>query len=594
VTKRVRKTKITNIELPQKPVTEIVDFGKYRKKNKNIMILPRNLSQEDYIELLEDKSKDIIFAIGPAGTGKSMIAVLAALRALRNGECEKIIITRPAVSVDEQHGFLPGTLLEKMAPWTRPIFDVIEEYYSPREILNMIEENIIEVAPLAFMRGRAEPLDNMIPTPNGYIFMKDIKHGDIIFGSDGNKIQVTGVFPQGKKDIYEVKFSDGSIVKCSGDHLWNTKTLSEKKHNKGFTTKTTLEILETLKTKNGSKNHEIPILTSPIQYNSIPIDIDPYLLGCILGDGNITHGSIGFSTSDQDIISLLSERIDEGYSIKYKSKYDYAITKDKGTQVDKTIKSKLEKLNLWGKKSYEKEIPDIYKFNSTDIRLEILQGLMDTDGSIFMHRSGKSRQQFYSTSNKLALDVKWIVESLGGVATIRTRVHKYEERKIQHKRPSFIVEFSLPESINPFKLSRKKDLYNPCRVKRLISEINYIGEEECQCISVSAEDMLYVTGINSVVTHNTFKNAYIIGDELQNSTPNQMKMLLTRIGENSRILITGDLAQHDRTYEQNGLKDFIAKLKENNSHRIGLVEFTHKDVERHPAVRDVLRIYGDE
>ena len=83
-----------------------------------------------------------------------MIAVLAAIRALKAGECEKVVVTRPAVSVDEQHGFLPGTLQEKMAPWTRPIFDVFEEYYSPKEIETMIAENIIEIAPLAYMRGR--------------------------------------------------------------------------------------------------------------------------------------------------------------------------------------------------------------------------------------------------------------------------------------------------------------------------------------------------------------------------------------------------------------------------------------------------------
>jgi phosphate starvation-inducible PhoH-like protein len=83
-----------------------------------------------------------------------MIAVLTAIKALKEGVCEKIVVTRPAVSVDEQHGFLPGTLVEKMAPWTRPIFDVFEEYYSPREIEHMIAENIIEIAPLAYMRGR--------------------------------------------------------------------------------------------------------------------------------------------------------------------------------------------------------------------------------------------------------------------------------------------------------------------------------------------------------------------------------------------------------------------------------------------------------
>ncbi len=138
----------------QEQPNHVIDFGKFKKRENRVTILPKNLAQEDYLALLDNPRKDIVFATGPAGTGKTMIAVLAAIRALKQGDCEKIIITRPAVSVDEQHGFLPGDLVAKMAPWTRPIFDVFEDYYSPKEILGMIEEGIIEVAPLAYMRGR--------------------------------------------------------------------------------------------------------------------------------------------------------------------------------------------------------------------------------------------------------------------------------------------------------------------------------------------------------------------------------------------------------------------------------------------------------
>lgn len=133
---------------------QVIDFSQFKRRENRVHILPKNLAQEDYLALLDDPHKDIVFATGPAGTGKTMIAVLAAIRALKAGEVDKIVVTRPAVSVDEQHGFLPGTLVEKMAPWTRPIFDVFEEYYSPKEIEAMISENIIEIAPLAYMRGR--------------------------------------------------------------------------------------------------------------------------------------------------------------------------------------------------------------------------------------------------------------------------------------------------------------------------------------------------------------------------------------------------------------------------------------------------------
>jgi phosphate starvation-inducible PhoH-like protein len=148
---RKRARKAQYIEQQQ---NQVIDFGKFKKRENRVKILPRSLGQENYVDLLNDQDKNIVFATGPAGTGKTMIAVLAAIAALKSGECEKIVVTRPAVSVDEQHGFLPGTLVEKMAPWTRPIFDVFEEYYSPKEIEHMISENIIEIAPLAYMRGR--------------------------------------------------------------------------------------------------------------------------------------------------------------------------------------------------------------------------------------------------------------------------------------------------------------------------------------------------------------------------------------------------------------------------------------------------------
>jgi len=133
-----------------------VRMDSYRKpQQRQINLLPKSLTQETYIDLLTDPSKLIIFATGPAGTGKTMLAVLAALKSYRAGEIERIVVTRPAVGVDdEQHGFLPGDLNEKMAPWTRPIFDIIGEYYRQSEIAKMLDENVIEISPLAYMRGR--------------------------------------------------------------------------------------------------------------------------------------------------------------------------------------------------------------------------------------------------------------------------------------------------------------------------------------------------------------------------------------------------------------------------------------------------------
>ena len=133
--------------------TNVVDLQVYQKKNQ-VTILPRNKNQETYMLKLLDRKKDIIFGIGPAGTGKTLIAVQVAVKLFKEGRVDKIIVTRPAVSVDEDLGFLPGTLEQKMAPWTRPIFDVLREYFNAREISGMIDEGIVEIAPLAYMRGR--------------------------------------------------------------------------------------------------------------------------------------------------------------------------------------------------------------------------------------------------------------------------------------------------------------------------------------------------------------------------------------------------------------------------------------------------------
>jgi phosphate starvation-inducible PhoH-like protein len=135
----------------------VVDFDEAASKSgrrKRVELVPRSIAQEDYIDALHDQSKYIVFAMGPAGCGKTLLATQYAIKCLQEGLAEKIIITRPAVSVDEQHGFLPGDLVAKMTPWMLPILDVFKEHYSPQQVLKMLEEEIIEIAPLAFMRGR--------------------------------------------------------------------------------------------------------------------------------------------------------------------------------------------------------------------------------------------------------------------------------------------------------------------------------------------------------------------------------------------------------------------------------------------------------
>lgn len=163
-----------------------------RKATKRIELIPKTRGQEDLIIKLLDHDMPITFAIGPAGTGKSYLATLAALRSLRMGQCDRIVLTRPAVEVDnEKHGFLPGDLMRKMEPWTRPILDIIKEFYHPREVIRMIEDEVIEISPLAFMRGRtfkrawivADEMQNATPNQVKMLLTRI---------GEGSKIVVTG------------------------------------------------------------------------------------------------------------------------------------------------------------------------------------------------------------------------------------------------------------------------------------------------------------------------------------------------------------------------------------------------------------------
>jgi len=174
----------------------VIDFQPYLPQKKQRVILrPRNHNQEIYLQKLQDDVKSIVFAIGPAGTGKTLLAVQNGIRLFQEGIVEKIIVTRPAVSVDEDLGFLPGTLNEKMAPWTRPIFDVLGEYYLQKDIAKMLEEGVIEISPLAYMRGRT--------FKNAYIVADEMQNATVnqmkmllTRLGEGSKMVVTGDLAQ--------------------------------------------------------------------------------------------------------------------------------------------------------------------------------------------------------------------------------------------------------------------------------------------------------------------------------------------------------------------------------------------------------------
>ena len=162
-------------------------------KQRNIELRPKSINQEKLILNLLDSTQSIVVATGPAGTGKTYLAMLAAIKAFRNGACERIVLTRPAVGVDdEKHGFLPGDLNSKMEPWTRPLFDVLREYYSAKEVTAMLENQTIEISPLAFMRGRtfknawiiADEMQNATPSQMKMLMTRIGENSKIVITGD--------------------------------------------------------------------------------------------------------------------------------------------------------------------------------------------------------------------------------------------------------------------------------------------------------------------------------------------------------------------------------------------------------------------------
>jgi len=216
-------------ERRQRSQNNVIDYNNYVNKQKEVRILPRNLNQETYLETLKDSSKSIVFAVGPAGTGKTMIGVIMAVKAFKERQVDKIVITRPAVSVDEQHGFLPGTLEEKMAPWTRPIFDVLGEYFFKHELESMMKEDIIEIAPLAYMRGRtfknafivADEMQNATPSQMKMLLTRIGEGSRMVVTGDlqqADRIQDNGLLDfikrledKGTKYISKCSFDTGDI-----------------------------------------------------------------------------------------------------------------------------------------------------------------------------------------------------------------------------------------------------------------------------------------------------------------------------------------------------------------------------------------------
>jgi phosphate starvation-inducible PhoH-like protein len=213
---------------PEVSLRALVHSGKQRNFGKK-MLAPKSVNQRRYLEAIE--RHDLVFGIGPAGTGKTYLAVAMAISALVNKQVSRIILTRPAVEAGERLGFLPGTLQEKVDPYLRPLYDALHDMIESERVEKLLERNVIEVAPIAFMRGRTlndsfiilDEAQNSTPEQMKMVLTRlgfnskmvvngDITQIDLPNGRRSGLIDATEVL-RGVEGITFVQFDDKDVVR---------------------------------------------------------------------------------------------------------------------------------------------------------------------------------------------------------------------------------------------------------------------------------------------------------------------------------------------------------------------------------------------
>lgn len=561
-------------------------------------IRPKTLNQKHYVDAIDNHT--IVFGIGPAGTGKTYLAMAKAVHALQTKQVTRIILTRPAVEAGERLGFLPGTLSEKIDPYLRPLYDALYDMMDSELIPKLMSAGVIEVAPLAYMRGRAQPLSTKVLTPEGFRPIGDLEVGDFVIGSDGHPTKVLGVYPQGFKEIYRVSTQDGSSTLASGDHLWSVYTRSDRRRGKPARVLQTKEMIGNLRAAHYHR-YELPLLSAPVSFAPRPVPLDPYALGLLLGDGCITCATTPtFSTADPELAAALA-RLIPGIEMRQTSELEYVLNRagrPRGSMPN-PVTVALRQLNLAGTTSDTKFIPKDYLLNSPDVRLAVLQGLLDSDGGLVSQQGRRCRIQMTTVSDRLRDDVTFLVQSLGGVVYQRTGPAAGRKpglaggRAVYYRSDANILNIRLPAGLVPFRSTRKAVEYEADsggHPMRFVDSIEPAGTEEAVCIQVAAADSLYVTQ-DFLLTHNTLNDAFIVLDEAQNTTAEQMKMFLTRLGFGSKVVVTGDVTQVDLPGgARSGLRAAVDILDDIDD--IHIAELTSQDVVRHRLVGEIVDAYA--
>lgn len=358
--------------------------------------------------------------------------------------------------------------------------------------------------------SKAEPLDSLIPTPNGFKQMKDLVVGDEVFSPNGEPVKIKSIPWEGEDLFYKITFDDGDSIVVSKDHDWNCMGPDERFRKTYTKEDKTWENPDYLKWKvksthdiykdcyDGSKvdvaknRYVIPMCKS-VQYSTKKFVIDPYLLGLLIGDGSLTSGGkiITVNTRDKKIIEYLES---QGATKRKSDKLNCAIL-GVGFVSDKINKLKLNVLSI------HKKIPSGYLLGSVEQRKALLAGLMDTDGTV----SATGKDCCYSTSSpQLARDVKELASSLGCMAEVKKYKAGYKKNGLfKECHPSYKV--NIFSEFNPFYLSdfKVRKWQKPKRYKhqKVIYKITPFGLKKGRCIEV--EGGSYLTQKSYIVTHNS-------------------------------------------------------------------------------------------
>lgn len=368
--------------------------------------------------------------------------------------------------------------------------------------------------------GKAQPLDARVLTPMGWRAIGDLQVGDLVSDPDGGFGFVEGVFPQGKKQIYVMTTSDGARTRCCENHLWLVQTPKDRNQGKEGRVLSLAQMKEMgLRLRCGASRANrkwfLPA-PSPVRFSPLfgPLDLDPYLVGALLGDGCL-RDQPRFSSGDSEIVDFVGDALPTGLTLKKVggSDCDYTIVGQKKISGGHPLRLALAEIGIWGLLSYEKHVPDAYLLAAQPKdRLALLRGLMDTDGTVT-----KGKASFSSTSRKLAEAVIFLTRSLGGKASWSTRTTTYTHRGERREgRQSYRVYVRMP--VCPFRLTRKKAAWTPDFLAQGIDSIQFDGEEEAICIQVSTKRNLYITD-DFLVTHNTVVAIRSVVEEYQWSFP---------------------------------------------------------------------------